>query len=59
MNNLQPILTDEDHAQALREIEKIWKTHPPLGSPEANELEALIVLVDAYEAKYHPIDPPD
>ncbi len=29
------------------------------GSPEAEKLEILVTLVDAYEAKRHPIDPPD
>ncbi len=54
---IHPIRNDRDHARALREIEKLWGAHA--GSPEAEKLEVLVTLVDAYEAKHHPIEPPD
>ena len=31
----------------------------PLGTPAGDELDVLVTLVDAWEAKRHPIDPPD
>jgi len=52
-----PILSDEDHAQALARIDRLWGS--PEGTPEAETLEVLVTLVEAYEAKHHPIDPPD
>ena len=41
----------------LRAIEALWTA--PAGSPEAEQLEILVTLVEAYEATHHPIDPPD
>ena len=54
---IHPIRTTRDHAQALREIERLWGAR--VGTREADELEVLVTLVDAYEATRHPIDPPD
>lgn len=54
---IRPIRTDQDHARALRHIETLWGAAE--GSPEAEELDVLVTLVDAYEARHHAIDPPD
>jgi len=54
---IHPIRNDRDHAQALQQIEKLWGARE--GTPEADNLEVLVTLVDDYEAKHHPIDPPD
>ncbi len=55
--NIKPIRTDADHEAALAEIESLWQAPP--GSPEGDKLEILATLVEAYEEKNHPIDPPD
>ena len=55
--NIHPIHNDDDHSRALFEIERLWGS--PEGTPEADTLEVLVTLVDAYEAKHHAIDPPD
>jgi HTH-type transcriptional regulator/antitoxin HigA len=57
MMNIHPIHNDDDHSRALSEIERLWGS--PEGTPEADALEVLVTLVDAYEAKHHAIDPPD
>ena len=54
---IQPIKTEQDYDAALRAIEALWDA--PEGSPEADRLEILITLVEAYGATHHPIDPPD
>jgi HTH-type transcriptional regulator / antitoxin HigA len=54
---IHPIRNQRDHAKALREIERLWGARAR--TPEADKLEVLVTLVDAYEAKHHPIDPPD
>ncbi|MDZ4697874.1 MAG: helix-turn-helix domain-containing protein [Deltaproteobacteria bacterium] len=41
----------------MRELEKLWGARP--GTTAADDLEVLVTLVDAYEAKHYPIDPPD
>ena len=53
---LHPIKTEQDYDAALRAIEALWSA--PAGSPEAEQLEILVTLVEAYEATHHPIDPP-
>jgi HTH-type transcriptional regulator / antitoxin HigA len=54
---IKPIRTEEDHELALREIEQLWSAEP--GTDGADRLDVLATLVDAYEAKHHPIPPPD
>lgn len=54
---MKPIRTEADHLAALTEIERLWDA--PEGSLEADRLEVLATLVDAYEEKHHPIDPLD
>jgi HTH-type transcriptional regulator/antitoxin HigA len=46
-----------DHGQAMVEIERLWGA--PEGSPEAEQLDVLVTLLNAYEVEHHPIDPPD
>lgn len=57
MAELRPIRTEEDHAEALREVERLWGS--PLGTLEGDRLDVLATLIDVYEAKAHPLDPPD
>jgi len=55
--DIHPIRNERDHERALRQVAKLWGARR--GSSEAEKLEILVTLVDAYEAKHHPIDPPD
>ena len=55
--DIRPIRNRRDHAWALREVERLWGART--GTPDADKLEILMTLIDAYEAKHHPIDPPD
>jgi HTH-type transcriptional regulator / antitoxin HigA len=55
--DIHPLKTEQDCDAALRTIEALWEA--PEGSPEADHLEILVTLVEAYEATHHPIDPPD
>jgi HTH-type transcriptional regulator / antitoxin HigA len=52
--NLRPIVTDEDHREALEEIERLWNPAP--GSPEEAKFDALVTLVEAYERKQWPVE---
>lgn len=54
---IHPIRNDDDHARALREIERLWNSVP--GTPEGDALDVLGTLVDAYERQHHRIGPPD
>jgi HTH-type transcriptional regulator / antitoxin HigA len=55
--DIHPIRTERDHARALKRLEKLWGARA--GTPAAEELEILATLIDSYETKHHPIDPPD
>jgi HTH-type transcriptional regulator/antitoxin HigA len=57
MEQLKPIRTDQDHADAVAEVESLWDAAP--GTSEHDRLEVLGTLIDAYEAQRWPIDPPD
>lgn len=54
---IEPVVDEESHGRALRRIEALWDAES--GSPEAQELDALATLVDAYERRQFPIAPPD
>ena len=52
-----PIKTARDYERALGRIEQLMEAKP--GSKAGDELDVLTTLVEAYEAKHHPIYPPD
>ncbi len=51
------IKTEQDLNAALARIEEIFAASP--GSPEGDELELLVMLVERYEEAHFPIDAPD
>ncbi len=55
--DIKPVRTSKDHKAALAEVERLWEAKP--GTSEHDRLEVLVTLVEAYEAKRHPIPPPD
>jgi HTH-type transcriptional regulator / antitoxin HigA len=55
--DVRPIRTKRDHEAALKEVERLWGAKA--GTPEGDRLDVLATLIDAYEAKHYPIDPPD
>src|SRR3989337_1138547 len=55
--NVHPIRTEADYEAALVEVERLWGSK--VGTPDGDRLDVLLVLIDNYEAKHHPIAPPD
>ena len=55
--NIRRIKTEADHDAALDRLGQLWDAEP--GSAEDDELGVLVLLIDDYEARQHPIDPPD
>ena len=53
---LGPIKTESDYEAALSRVAALF--HAPAGTPEGDELDILLSLVDAYEASHHPIGLP-
>ena len=54
---IKPIKTDTDYEMALARIEELWGSD--IDTPEGDELEVLFTLVEAFEAKHYPIEPPN
>jgi HTH-type transcriptional regulator / antitoxin HigA len=55
--NIRPIRTKADYRAALKEAERLWDANP--GTPDGDRVEVLVTLIEAYEAKHHPIPAPD
>lgn len=58
---LHPIRTKADYAAALKTAEAFFDAprEPAPNSKEGAYFEALLTLIEAYERKHHPIEPPD
>lgn len=57
MMDIRPVETEADHEATLKEIDRLFDVEPD--TPEANRLQVLVTLVEAYENKHHPIGLPD
>lgn len=55
--DLKPIRSERDYEEALAEVEDLWGAKA--GTPDGDRLDILATLIDAYEAKAYPMDPPD
>ena len=55
--DIAPIETERDHQRALKEIESLMTARR--NTPEGNRLDALVTLVEAWEAKHYPLDLPE
>ena len=54
---LKPIRNKKERQAALKEIETLWSAKD--GSPAADRLEVLSLLVERYEQEHFPIPDPD
>lgn len=50
---MKPIRTEKDYNEALMRVEKIWKAAE--GTPELDELEVLVTLIEKYESVHYPL----
>ena len=55
--DLKPIRNEADYEAALGEVEMLWGAKS--GSREGDRLDVLATLIDVYETKHFPMDPPD
>ncbi len=54
---ITPIKSEADYDKALGEIDRLMGVAP--GTPESDKLEALVTLVERYEAEHWAIEAPD
>ena len=55
--NIKPIRCDSDLQKAFRYLEGIFQAEE--GTAEADEMEILVTLIEAYENQNYSINPPD
>ena len=56
---LKPIRSEREYDEAICEVEKLFATDPEPGTPKADRLEVLTLLVNHYEDMHYPALPPD
>ena len=56
MTEGKPIRTEADYAAALARVDELMEAEP--GTPEGEELDVLVDLVELYESKHVPMEPP-
>jgi HTH-type transcriptional regulator/antitoxin HigA len=54
---IRPVKTPVDHRAALEQIERLMDARP--GTPAGDRLDILTTLVEQYESRNEPIEPPD
>ena len=55
---IRPVRTEVEYDEALDEIERYFENEPKPGTPEADRFDLLALIVEDYERKRWPIDPP-
>jgi HTH-type transcriptional regulator/antitoxin HigA len=56
---IRPLHYEADYDAALKEIERYFENEPQLGTPEADRFDLLALIIEDYERKHWPIEPPD
>jgi HTH-type transcriptional regulator/antitoxin HigA len=56
---IHAIRTPADYRAALARVSPYFDNEPDIDSAAGAHFEALITLIESYEAKHFPIDPPD
>lgn len=54
--NIRPVNTEQAYDEAIERIETLWGAES--GTPEGDELDVLLTLVEVYEKANHPVPPP-
>ena len=56
---IRPLRSEADYEAARDEIERFFDQEPAPGSPEADRFDLLALVIEDYERKRWPIEPPD
>ena len=56
---IRPLRSEADYNAALKEIEKYFENEPKPGTREADRFDLLALIIEDYERKHWPIEPPD
>jgi HTH-type transcriptional regulator/antitoxin HigA len=56
---IRPLHSEADYDAALMEIERYFENEPKVGTPEADRFDLLALIIEDYERKRWPIEPPE
>jgi HTH-type transcriptional regulator/antitoxin HigA len=56
---IRPLRSEADYDAALEEIERYFEKEPKPNTPEADRFDLLALIIEDYERKRWPIDPPE
>ena len=56
---IHPIRTEADYQAALQLVAPYFENEPEVDSDAGAHFAAMLTLIEAYEAKHYPIDPPE
>lgn len=56
---IRPLRSEADYDAALREVERYFENEPKPGTPEADRFDLLALVIEDYERRRWPIEPPD
>jgi HTH-type transcriptional regulator/antitoxin HigA len=56
---IRPLRSEADYDEALAEIEQYFDKAPKQGTSEADRFDLLALVIEDYEKKHWPIDPPN
>lgn len=56
---INPIRTEQDYKAALSAVSPMFDNEPALNTPEGDYFEIMCLLIEEYEKKHYPIEPPD
>ena len=57
--DIHPIRNEANYEAALRAVSPWFENEPAAGTPEADQFEVLLTLIEAYERKHFPLALPD
>jgi len=55
----RPLRSEADYELALDEIERYFENEPKPGTPQADRFDLLALIIEDYERKRWPIEPPE
>lgn len=57
--NIRPIRNEQDYKAALKEVSLLFENPPELNTPEGEQFEVMLTLIESYESKHFPVEFPD
>ena len=57
MMNIKPVKCEADYDAALARVDDLMDAE--LDTPQGDELDILVTLIEKYEAQHHPVDTPN